>query len=293
MLVAPLTSLACPIDGTVLARMGEQHRCAKGHSFDRARDGYCNLLVVQHKASLDPGDSREMVAARRRVLEAGHYAPIAAHLFEQHVLPQVSAQDGPLRVVDAGCGEGNYLQRIATLAGACEAAGTLELAGIDVSKWAVKAAAKQKAPVTWLVANNRTPPFVHGSVDLFLCLFGFPVWEGFTSVQTGGQRVLLVDPGPDHLIELREIIYPVVQTSAPQAWPQAAAAGYREIKATWLQFKTRLATPQMIGDLVGMTPHAHRMSADGRVALATYQHLTVTINVVARMFQKQGVGSAA
>ncbi len=36
-----------------------------------------NLLPVQNKRSLDPGDSKEMVAARRRFLEAGHYQPIA------------------------------------------------------------------------------------------------------------------------------------------------------------------------------------------------------------------------
>ena len=31
-----------------------------------------NLLPVQNKRSLDPGDSKEMVAARRRFLEAGY-----------------------------------------------------------------------------------------------------------------------------------------------------------------------------------------------------------------------------
>jgi len=33
---------------------------------------------VQNKRSRDPGDSKEMVAARRRFLTAGFYQPIAA-----------------------------------------------------------------------------------------------------------------------------------------------------------------------------------------------------------------------
>ncbi|MBE0772565.1 SAM-dependent methyltransferase, partial [Escherichia coli] len=49
--------------------------CPAGHRFDRARQGYLNLLPVQHKKSLDPGDNAAMVEARRQFLGAGHYAP--------------------------------------------------------------------------------------------------------------------------------------------------------------------------------------------------------------------------
>jgi 23S rRNA (guanine745-N1)-methyltransferase len=281
MRVTPLTVLACPLDGLPLRQEGAQYQCSSGHSFDRAREGYCNLLVVQHKASIDPGDSKDMVAARRRVLEAGHYAPIAAHLFDDHVRPLTNGHQGPFRIVDAGCGDGDCLDRIAQKAIACDQSGELELAGLDVSKWAIKAAAKRKAPVTWLVANNRTPPFARG-IEVILCLFGFPVWEGFKTVQVEGQRVLLVDPGPDHLIELREIIYPVVHKSPPPALPLAAAAGYHLANETTVRFQTTLTTQQMIADLVGMTPHGHRMSQDGRIALAALDRCVVTVEVVVR-----------
>ena len=79
--VTAAANLACPIDALPLATDGTVLRCPAGHCFDRAREGYCNLLVVQHKASLDPGDSREMVAARHRFLNAGHYAPVADAVF--------------------------------------------------------------------------------------------------------------------------------------------------------------------------------------------------------------------
>jgi 23S rRNA (guanine745-N1)-methyltransferase len=285
--VSAAANLACPLDGLALVREGGVLRCVHGHSFDVAREGYCNALAVQHKASLDPGDSREMVAARRRFLDSGAYAPIAGAVFEVLRGCATARRDTagrPFHVLDAGCGEGYYPDRWAQIARSSPACGELALAGIDVSKWAVKAAARRPAPVSWLVANNRHPPFLPGSVDLICCLFGFAVWEGFQPIQAAGGHVLLVDPGPDHLIELRRIIYPVVTATvvAPIA-PSAAALGYRLVRQDAVRFPVVLSGHQQIGDLLAMTPHAHRMAPAGREALARCQALDVTADVCLRL----------
>ena len=70
--ITPFQALACPLDGAPLRRNDSTWRCAAGHSFDIASQGYTHLLPVQKKRSRDPGDSKEMVAARRRFLNAGH-----------------------------------------------------------------------------------------------------------------------------------------------------------------------------------------------------------------------------
>ncbi len=78
--------LACPYCHEGLARSGNAFRCPNGHNFDIAREGYVNLAVGKH-----PGDTKEMLRARRAFLDTGHYAPladainerIAAHLREQ------------------------------------------------------------------------------------------------------------------------------------------------------------------------------------------------------------------
>ena len=100
MSVVPFTALACPLDGAPLHRQGAAWQCAAGHSFDIASQGHTHLLPVQHKRSLDPGDSKEMVAARRRFLNAGHYQPIAAAVARATLadLPRAAA------CLDAGCG---------------------------------------------------------------------------------------------------------------------------------------------------------------------------------------------
>lgn len=283
MRIAAATNLACPIDGLPIETLGAQLRCTAGHSFDVAREGYCNLLVVQHKASRDPGDGKDMVAARRRFLQAGHFEPIADHVFHAVRGCVAAAGEGPFNVADAGCGEGYYLDRLSQLASATPGSRTLGLAGIDVSKWAIKAAARRKVPVSWLVANNRRPPFLAGSVDLVLCLFGFPVWEGFRQVQKPGGHVLLVDPATDHLLELREIIYPTVTRSPPPSLAAAQAAGYVLEREEGLRFSAQLTGAEVIGDLVAMTPHAHRLQQAGRSALAELSSLSVTIDVVFRL----------
>ena len=286
--IVPATNLACPIDGLPIEMHGAQRRCAAGHSFDMAREGYCNFLVVQHKASRDPGDSKHMVAARRRFLDAGHFDPIADLVFDAVRNCVKSAEGTAFNIVDAGCGEGYYLDHLGRLAAASPQAGTLGLAGIDVSKWAVKTAARRKVPATWLVANNRIPPFLDGSVDLVLCLFGFPSWEGFKKIQKPGGHVLLVDPAADHLLELREIIYPTVQRSTPPSLAQAEAAGYRLKHEQELRFAVTLTDTEAIQDLLAMTPHAHRMPQDRRQALAELSTLSVTVNVAVRLLVRAG-----
>lgn len=48
--------LACPICSEPLNAVDNGVVCPAGHRFDRARQGYLNLLPVQHKNSRDPGE---------------------------------------------------------------------------------------------------------------------------------------------------------------------------------------------------------------------------------------------
>ncbi len=73
MLADVLPYLACPHCGAGLSAAGRAVRCASGHGFDVARQGYVSLLAGRAPVS---GDTAEMVAARAEFLDAGHYAPI-------------------------------------------------------------------------------------------------------------------------------------------------------------------------------------------------------------------------
>lgn len=274
------------MDGLPLDASGSPWICARGHTYDVAQEGYCNLLLVQNKASRDPGDSRQMVAARHRFLEAGHYAPIAERLYYLASGTLDPAAEKPLCIVDAGCGEGYYLSRFAAHAAAQNASTDVALAGIDVSKWAVKAAAKRGVQAAWAVASNRQPPFLAHSVDLILSVFGFPHWPGFAGVLAPGGHVLLADPGPDHLIELRRIIYPSVRQSPPPVLDAAEAAGFHLSAEETLLYKIGLEGQAAIQDLLLMTPHGAKIARERRGAVEALTGLEVTVDVTFRLLSR-------
>ena len=57
--------LICPICEKPLQRETNRYCCEGRHSFDIARQGYVHLLPVQQKHSMNPGDTKEQVAAGR------------------------------------------------------------------------------------------------------------------------------------------------------------------------------------------------------------------------------------
>jgi 23S rRNA (guanine745-N1)-methyltransferase len=283
MTIAPFQTLACPLDGKPLQREGASWRCASGHCFDIAREGYVNLLPVQKKRSLDPGDSKEMVAARRRFLNAGHYLPIA------EAASRAALADLPpgatASILDAGCGEGYYLRQLAAAANADGR--KLAVLGLDISKWAVLAAAKQDPQPNWVVGSNANLPVLPGTLDRVLCMFGFPVYPEFARVLKPGGQLLQVDAGPDHLRELREIIYPTLkpQRTAEPPTPD----GFTALPGEAVRFQFELAGAEPIADLLAMTPHLYRASAEGRARAAALTMLSLTVDVRLTRFERNRI----
>jgi 23S rRNA (guanine745-N1)-methyltransferase len=322
--IKPFQALACPLDGTPLHRNGSAWRCASGHSFDIASQGYTNLLPVQNKRSRDPGDSKEMVAARRRFLTAGLYQPIAAAVSRAVLadLPTGESPTNPTSVIasearqsrmsalampsgsprrfaprddgvnrhfpdatssclDAGCGEGYYLRQ---LAAAAPDEQTLAVLGLDISKWAVLSAAKQDRRPNWIVGSNANLPVLSGTLDRVLCLFGFPVYAEFARVLKPGGRLVQVDAGPDHLRELREIIYPSLKPERTAEMP--APEGFSRLPTETLRFSIELTSAGQIADLLAMTPHLYRANAEGRAEAAALTALSLGVDVRLTCFER-------
>ena len=142
--------------------------CPQGHRFDIARQGYVNLLPVQNKRSLHPGDTKEQVLARRAFLEAGFYTPIVETLCRL-------SENGKGPVLDVGCGEGYYSTRLAKAMGA-------SLVGLDISKEAVRFAAGQYKNAQWLCASAARLPLADSSFGLVTSLFSLTAAEEFSRV---------------------------------------------------------------------------------------------------------------
>ena len=98
-------SFSCPLCHAPLTHSDKSYTCPQGHQFDMAKEGYVNLLPVQHKRSRDPGDSAEMMQARRAFLDAGHYLPLretVAQMLNDKKLAQAQLADSLLTGFEKG-----------------------------------------------------------------------------------------------------------------------------------------------------------------------------------------------
>lgn len=177
----------CPTCGTSFLPTPTGVRCAHNHSFDRAREGYLNLLPSGRRGrSGTPGDTHESLQARRRFLHAGWYQPIADALAE-------TVGSTSETVLDIGCGEGWYLSRLPHS----------HLHGVDISKRAVQMASKFLPRAQFCVGSAHRLPVLSQSCDAVFTVFAPHSHQEFTRILRPGGRWVTVTPASHHLHEMR------------------------------------------------------------------------------------------
>lgn len=269
----------CPNCQLPLVTEGKAWYCRNHHTFDVGKNGDVNLLLPQQKRTKSPGDSKAMVAARRDFLASGAYQPIASSLGQ---IIMESSNDMPATIADAGCGEGYYLRQIQQL---CQQfSGELSV-GWDISKFAVQSAAKQakmhEGVSKWLTASNANIPLANDSIDVLLCLFGFEVPDEFARIVKTGGLVVTADVGKDHLIEIRERIYPEIKPY--QEKPLLGNNAFQLIKRDRVSYQITLNNAQL-GQLLLMTPHFFRAKVAQKERLLTMTEFKTTIDANFRVY---------
>ena len=262
--------LICPVCGGILNRTDREYRCEQNHSFDIARQGYVNLLTVQMKKSLHPGDTREQVLSRRAFLEAGYYAPIA-----QALCGAARELDVKGPVLDVGCGEGYYSAQLAQCLGA-------ELTGLDISKEAVRCAAAKYKNALWLCGTAAHLPVADKSAGVLTSLFALTMPEEFRRVLKDGGYYFQVLAAEDHLLGLKSIIYPELKHKEKNTSPEVP--GFTLVKSVPIRFSFTVEGEQ-VKNLLSMTPHVYRISKEGAARLAATETLTDTASCVLNVFR--------
>ncbi len=273
-----MTLFTCPICAAPLQRQPARYCCPNGHSYDIAREGYVHLLPANRKHAKEPGDDREMTAARTRFLEGGWYdhlrealcALAAEHLREGGVL------------VDAGCGEGYYTAAIAETLSARGLAP--RIAGVDLSKFALKKAARRVKAAEFAVASVYHLPMGDAAADVLLDCFAPLAIEEYRRVLRPGGAFLYVVPGPDHLMEMKEVLYdaPYQNPEETEVYDGFACEGELPVSKV-----LRLPSGGAIMDLLHMTPYAWKTPKEGIERLARLEELKVTASFRVLVFRKR------
>lgn len=242
--------------GQTLVEDEKTLRCASGHCFDRAKEGYWNLTQPQDKKSSKPGDSEAAVLARHRWLKRGH----AVGLIEMLKVWNSGSADSAGRVLDLGCGEGTF--------GAALFSATPNLfCGIDLSKKAIRLASRRWPEATWVLANaDRGLPVADHSVKKVVSLFGRrPVGE-IGRVLSDDGKLMVAIPAEDDLIELRE---QVQQTGIRRSRWEAIVEEMKEAGLSLIEHKKwseqRDLGREEIADALAMTYRAARHSQNARL----------------------------
>ena len=269
------SSIICPVCREPLFWEQRTVRCANSHAFDLAKEGYLNLLLSHQRKSKNPGDDKAMIQARRRFFDSGAFDPVTEKI--SHL---VSGIPHPV-VLDCGCGEGHFL---GALGG--------ERFGVDVSKEAIRCAAKRYKDVIWIVANGmRELPFADHSMDCILSVLAPRNTEEFSRILKPDGKLILGVPGPNHLIELRTLLNASTSDFEEKADEAAAKCAplFIETHRDSLSY-SQLLNCEQIADLIQMTPIFWNSAPEAKEKAQQLNELNITISFSLLSLQQSGRG---
>jgi 23S rRNA (guanine745-N1)-methyltransferase len=257
-------------------------QCEQKHTFDLAREGYVNLL--RKKPS---GDTREMLQARRAFLAQGYYQPLSDAL-NQLLTPALLTtfpQQEPLYLLDAGCGEGYYLQRAHTYL-TDQQIQSISL-GIDISKDAIRMAARQDKAAFFLVANlkEQLPLKEHG-LHAILNIFAPRNIPEYARTLAPQGYLLVAIPGPQHLQPLRTHLNLLqIEEDKQQHVIEQCSKHFQLLNTHILTYKLHLQQAE-IEQIVMMTPNYWHLSDAERQQLKTISDMIITTEFQCLLFQR-------
>lgn len=265
----------CPVCGESLRREEKRYICPAGHSFDLASEGYVHLLPANRMHSKLPGDDKAMVAARNAFLSTGGYAMLARALCE------LSEKHTPAggALLDSGCGEGYYTSAIARRLGAKNAS----VAGIDISKAAVRLAAKRERGAEFAVASAYHLPLADNCADVVVSCFSPLCPEEFFRVLHPGGRFIYVVPGPRHLWQLKAAVY---DTPYENERKTDSYDGFEHETCHFAEDKILLKDRESIENLFTMTPYFWKTPPEGWQRLRSLESLETEISFDIHIYKK-------
>ena len=292
----------CPVCGGKLSvTENGSFLCKKKHCFDLSAKGYVNLLSGQalHKNKYD----RELFECRNQVFGAGFYDPVLEEIrrcIAEHFGPaegqgrekagedqpadagpqkagtQKAGQD-PIRILDAGCGEGFYSL---WLDDHMEQA---EIFGLDIVKEAIRIACRRPSDVRWMVGNLADIPLYNSSFDVVLNVLTPANYREFCRILKQDGLLIKVVPGSGYLREVRQC---VSEQLLNKEYRNDSTVDYFQDNMELIQRRevryTLPVTEEQAGLFLRMTPMTFHVDTDGLPAekVAGIREITIHLELL-------------
>ena len=282
--------MICPICYERLERHENSMLCTHGHSFDISRRGYVNLLTGNRK---NHGDNRDMILARDAFLSCGAYSHLAdeiVSILSDNLVCKAKnrydAKDGQSDesenvIIDSGCGSGYYTNCIEN--GLTDLGIPHSIYAYDVSKDAVQCTASKNKNINLCVASVFSMPYSDGCADAVCCIFSPLNIPEFRRVLKPGGLFIEVIPNPEHLIELKRILYehPYENTVS-----ENGREGFDLLFESNVKRTVNLNANET-ANLFAMTPYFYRTSIEGRERLHRITSLSVNADFKILVYAKK------
>lgn len=265
----------------LLATDNKNYACELNHSFDISKEGYINLLPVNQKKSLSPGDNEMMISARRNFLELGFYDPLIDHI-KAIIQTDLTFKNNHFIALDAGCGEGYYSEKVMNNIPGL----TSQILGTDISKYAVKNAAKKYKDNFYFVSSVFNLPIATESIDLILSIFSPFQPEEFRRIITKDGYVIVVNPGENHLKELAELIYDTFKPHENNV-PEKMASSFELQTTRKATFNIHITEVESLLILLKMTPYYWSTSKENLAKIENCNDINITCDFNISIFKQR------
>lgn len=271
----------CPKCNQSLTKVDKSYKCLNNHSYDISKKGYVNLMLANQGHSLNEGDSKEMIDARKRFLECDFYICLRNKLYDAIFYSLHTSNN---IFLDVACGDGyytNYLHQ--ELSNKFE----IQTYGVDISKAAIISASSSKnikklENISYCVGNMDYLPFLDSSIDILLnCFAPINEKEFYRVMKTNGYYIRVL-PGKNHLLQLKEFLYKEVHLNEPKE---------NKIDGFLLENEYQVddvitINNQQIQDLFTMTPYYYKTSFEAKERLKKLEVLTTQISFIIKIYKK-------
>ena len=269
-----ISGYLCPVCGHLLKEADSSFKCSSGHCFDKSRSGYVNLLIKGGKKG--HGDNKMMINARHNFLKKGYYEDLKNSLCSK---VRKYAEKG-VSLLDSGCGDGYYTSGMCSVISGSKGG---EVYAIDVSKEALKIAAKNCPDVSFAVASAYKLPFEDESFDIVTSLFAPLSLNEFYRVLKKSSIFITAIPLENHLYQLKQAVYDTPYKNNPE---NTEIKGFELLNAQKVHKEILLESNEDIKNLFMMTPYYYKTSSIDQKKLDNLERLTTETEFLILTYKK-------